>query len=366
MNLFQKYLLDEFVEDYQERRITRREALKLIVPIVGSLVMANSILAACAPRPTETAAVQPAETLPAPSPLPAASPTLGQAAPYPFPTSPPAAIAEAAATPTLAQAAPYPFPTSSPPAVAEATATPGSPPAAHGTVTVDDPMVNAGAVTFPGQDAELQGYLARPAAGDPAPVILVCHENRGLTGHIQDVTRRLAKAGYVALAVDLLSRQGGTSSLSSDGVPGALSAIEPDVFVQDFISGWRWLQGQDFALTERVGMMGFCFGGGVTWRVATQMAELKAAVPFYGPHPEVSEAANIQAAVLAIYGERDTRITAGIPAIEAAMQQGGKIYTKVIYPDADHAFFNDTGTRYNPTAAQDAWTRTLAWFQQYV
>ena len=347
MNLFQKYLLDEFVEDYQERRITRREALKLIVPIVGSLVVANSILASCAPKPKETAAVQPAEALPTPSPLPAATSTPVPVSPYPFPSTNPQAAPEATAIPAPAD-------------------TPVSMPAAHGTVTVDDPMVSAGAVEFPGQDAELQGYLARPAAGDPAPVILVCHENRGLTGHIQDVTRRLAKAGYVALAVDLLSRQGGTASLNSSDVPGVLSSISPDLFVQDFLSGWRYLQGQDFALTERVGMMGFCFGGGVTWRVATQMPELKAAVPFYGPHPELSDVPNIQAAVLAIYGERDTRITQGIPAMEEAMQQNGKIYTKVIYPDSDHAFFNDTGTRYNPTAAQDAWARTLAWFQQYV
>jgi carboxymethylenebutenolidase len=227
-------------------------------------------------------------------------------------------------------------------------------------------MVNASAVTFPGQDADVQGYLSRPAAGDPAPIILVCHENRGLTEHIQDVTRRLAKAGYVALAVDLLSRQGGSATLNSSDVPGVLSSIEPDLFVQDFLSGWRWLGEQDFAMSERVGMTGFCFGGGVTWRVATQMPELKAAVPFYGPHPEVSDVPNIQAAILAIYGEQDSRINAGIPGIEEAMQQNGKIYTKFIYPDADHAFFNDTGGRYNPTAAQDAWAQMLAWFGQYV
>jgi carboxymethylenebutenolidase len=221
-------------------------------------------------------------------------------------------------------------------------------------------------VKFPGGDAELQGYLSHPAAGDAAPVILVCHENRGLTGHIQDVTRRLAKVGYVALAVDLLSRQGGSAALNSGDITGLLSAASPDGFVQDFLSGWRWLQSQDFASTERVGMTGFCFGGGVTWRVATQMPELKAAVPFYGPHPEVSDVPNIQAAVLAVYGERDNRINQGIPAIEEAMQQNGKTYNKIIYPEADHAFFNDTGSRYNPTAAQDAWTQLLAWFQQYV
>jgi carboxymethylenebutenolidase len=170
----------------------------------------------------------------------------------------------------------------------------------------------------------------------------------------------------VALAVDLLSRQGGTEKLNSSEIPGILSSIDPDVFVQDFLSGWHWLQDQDFTLPERVGMMGFCFGGGVTWRVATQMPELKAAVPFYGPHPDLSDVPNIQAAILAIYGERDTRINQGIPAIKEAMQLNSKIYEKLIYPDSDHAFLNDTGSRYNSTAAQDAWAQALAWFKRYV
>jgi carboxymethylenebutenolidase len=145
-----------------------------------------------------------------------------------------------------------------------------------------------------------------------------------------------------------------------------LSAISPDQFVQDFQSGWRWLQDQSFAMTDRVGMTGFCFGGGVTWQVAVHMPELKAAVPFYGPHPDVGDEPEIQAAVLAIYGEQDARINAGIPPIEQAMSDNSKIYSKIIYPDAGHAFFNDTGSRYNPSAAEDAWTQMLAWFERYV
>jgi carboxymethylenebutenolidase len=221
-------------------------------------------------------------------------------------------------------------------------------------------------VEIPGEGANLQAYLARPMNEGSFPVVLVCHENRGLTEHIKDVARRLAKAGYVALAVDLLSRQGGTGALSSDEVPGALGNQPPDQFVQDFLSGWRYLQDQPFTQAERVGMTGFCFGGGVTWRVATRMPELKAAVPFYGPHPPVEDVPGINAAVLAIYGELDQRINQGIPAIEEAMQQNNKIYEKVIYPNADHAFHNDTGSRYNPEAAQDAWRRTLEWFGTYV
>jgi len=331
MNDFQRYLADEFAEDYQEGRLSRRQALKLIASVTGSLVMANSILAACAPvNPTGTASV--AETQAPPSPTAQANT--------------PAAPA-ASATPTTPAA-------------------PGNTPAAYGTVSPDDPAVQAEMVEFPGEDATLQAYLARPASEEAAPVILVCHENRGLTEHIKDVARRLAKAGYVALAVDLLSRQGGTGALSSDQVPGALGNTPPDQFVQDFQSGWRYLQGQSFAQAERVGMVGFCFGGGVTWRVATRMPELKAAVPFYGPHPPIEDVPGINAAVLAIYGELDQRINQGIPAIEEAMRQNNKIYEKVIYPNADHAFHNDTGTRYNAEAARDAWKRTLEWFGKYV
>jgi len=353
MNLFQKYLVDEFVEDYQEQRISRREAMKMIATIVGSSVVANSILAACAPLDPQlvsTASVQPAATS---TPEMAATSANAGVTPSESITTSPTLTPQASPESTSTQE----------PANTQPVQPAGAP---HGTVTANDLAIIAGAVTFPGQDAEIMGYLARPAGGEPAPVILVCHENRGLTAHIQDVARRLAKAGYVALVVDLLSRSGGSASLDSSDVPGILGNMAADTFVQDFLSGWRWLADQGFALTERVGMMGFCFGGGVTWQVATNMPELKAAAPFYGPHPELSDVPNIQAAVQAVYGELDGRINAGIPAIEAAMQENGKIYKKLIYPDADHAFFNDTGSRYNPTAAEDAWKQTLSWFGEFV
>ena len=326
MNLFQRYLAEEFAEDYEEGRLSRRDALKLIVSVTGSLVAANSILAACAPVPESTETSRPSET---------DSPTAEPSASDPQ-------TAESAETDSVSSASPY------------------------GTVMPDDPAIIASAAQFPALDATLIGYLARPAGEGVSPVILVCHENRGLTPHIQDVTRRFAKAGYVSLAVDLLSRQGGSAAVGEGNVPGALGNIPPDQFVEDFKSGWRYLQEQPFAGADRVGMTGFCFGGGVTWRVATQMPELLAAVPFYGPHPPAEDVPNIRAAVLAIYGEQDSRINSGIPAIEAAMMANNKIYEKVIYPNADHAFHNDTGSRYNPEAAKDAWERTLAWFGQYV
>ena len=326
MTDFKRYLLDEFVEDYQEGHLSRREALKLIAGITGSWVVANTILAACTPAAQTTPASAPTATG-APADTPVASPT-----------------------------AQPPSPSSDPTTTAPIRATPGP-----------SGELEASAVEFPGEGATLIGYLARPAGEGPFPAVLVCHENRGLTDHIRDVTRRVAMAGYVGLAVDLLSRQGGTDAVGdSSQVPGILGNTPPEQFVQDFVSGWRWLQGQPTVQTERVGMVGFCFGGGVTWRVAVGLQELRAAVPFYGAHPSVDEVATIQAAVLAIYAERDQRINQSIPAIEAAMQQNDKTYEKVIYPNTDHAFHNDTGSRYNPEAAQDAWARTLAWFEKYL
>ena len=327
MNLFQRYLADEFAEDYSEGRVSRREALKLIASVTGSLIAANSILAGCTP-PSESTATSST----APTDSPATAPTQ--------------------------QIQPSP--------TAESVSTEAAPPAAYGTVMPDDPAVIANEIQIPAPDTTLIGYLARPSSETPSPVILVCHENRGLTPHIQDVTRRFAKAGYVGLAVDLLSRQGGSASLGESNVPGALGNISPDQFVEDFKSGWQYLQGQAFAQAEKVGMTGFCFGGGVTWRVATQMPELLAVVPFYGPPPPVEDIPGIRAAVLAIYGGLDSRITSSIPTIEPTMLANNKVYEKIIYPNADHAFNNDTGSRYNPEAAKDAWEHTLAWFDKYV
>ena len=327
MTDFKQYLLDEFVEDYQEGLISRRDALKLIAGITGSMALASSLLAACAP-PTQPAAIalptEPAAPTAAPTSVPAMPPT----------TVPPTA------EPTATTAA-------------EATARPSG-------------EIEAQEVQFEGNGATLLGYWAKPVGDGPFPIVLVCHENRGLTDHIKDVTRRFAQAGYAALAVDLLSRQGGTAGKDSSSVPGLLSSMPQEQFVQDFVSGLRYAQQQPGVQADRVGMTGFCFGGGVTWRVAVGLPELRAAVPFYGPPPAADEVSAINAAVLAMYAERDSRITSTAPTMETAMQQAGKTFEKIIYPDTDHAFFNDTGTRYNAEAAQDAWAKMLAWFERYL
>ena len=323
MTDFQRYLIEEFVEDYQEGLLTRREALKLLAGVTGSLTLATSLLAACTSPEQLTATAAPN-----PTSGPITAPTL-------MATTQPATTA-----PTL---------TSAP----QATTTGGE--------------IEASDVQFPGEGVTLIGYLARPSGKGPFPAVLVCHENRGLTDHIKDVTRRLASAGYVGLAVDLLSRQGGTAAVTDPAqVPGLLSNMSQEQFVKDFASGWRYLQQQPYVRSDRVGMVGFCFGGGVTWRVAIGLPELRAAIPFYGPPPSPDEVKDIQAAVLAIYAERDQRITQSAATMEAAMKANNKVYEKVIYPNTDHAFFNDTGPRYNAEAAKDAWARTLAWFDKYL
>jgi len=317
---FKGYLLSEFLEDYEQGLLTRREAGKLIAGIVGSLALAESLLAACTPVGSNG---DPAGSGPQ-------SGANGNSAESSSPTDRPSASQAPSATEPMASAA-------------------------------------SGDLEIPGTDVVLQAYFARPAADGPHTAVLVCHENRGLTEHIKDVARRLAAAEYVGLAVDLLSRQGGTAAVADPSqIPGMLSSQPPEQFVRDFTDGWRWLQTQPYVQPDGVGMVGFCFGGGVTWRVAIGLAEVRAAVPFYGPHPDPAELASIQGAVLAIYAGRDDRINQSIPAIEAELQRLGSVFEKVIYPNSDHGFHNDTGSRYDPVAATDAWARTLAWFERYL
>ena len=341
MNDYQKYLVDEFLEDFQEGRLTRRDALKLIGGVTGSFAIAGALLAACAPAP------RPAAT---------SAPAAATATSQPEATSAPAATETPAAEATTEATAE---------ATAEAQAT--TAPGASVNVPEDDPDIEASMVEFASGDATVMAYLARPSDENEHHAVLVCHENRGLTDHIKDVTRRLAKAGYVGLAVDLLSRQGGTAAVSdASQVPGMLGQSPPEQFIADFTAGWEYLKSQPNINPEGVGMVGFCFGGGVTWRVAVALPDVKAAVPFYGPVPPVEDVPKIEAAVLGIYAGNDQRINQGIPPVEEAMQANGKTFETIIYPDTDHAFHNDTGERYNAEAARDAWGRTLAWFGQHL
>jgi carboxymethylenebutenolidase len=183
----------------------------------------------------------------------------------------------------------------------------------------------------------------------------VAHENRGLLPHFADVTRRLAAEGYVALAIDMLSRQGGTYSFpDTDAMRSALNAIPTSQTVEDENAGVEYLQSQLYVTGNRVGAMGFCFGGSIVWLMAVGNPGLRATVSFYGSAPPLDEVPNLQVPVLGIYGEQDARINAGVPGLEATLKVNGKSDKFVTYPGANHAFFNDTGSRYNPQAAGDA------------
>jgi carboxymethylenebutenolidase len=239
-------------------------------------------------------------------------------------------------------------------------------------VPEDDPNMHAEMVAIPAADrTQLQAYLALPTPVNARimtpPGVLVIHENRGLTGHIKDVVRRLARANYAALAVDLLSRQGGSDAHPDEGErTGVLGQNPPEQIISDLSAGLDYLKSRDDVVPDKLGAVGFCFGGGYTWRMATVRPDLKAAVPYYGPNPPLEDVPKIEAAVLGIYGERDTRITGQVPPLEEALQQAGVTYEIKIYEGAEHAFHNDTGARYNPEAAKDAWEQTLAWFEKYL
>jgi carboxymethylenebutenolidase len=204
------------------------------------------------------------------------------------------------------------------------------------------------------------------AAEDARGGVLVIHENRGLNDHIRSVAGRLAGDGYSALAIDLLSEEGGTDSFEDPAeATAALSQVPPERFDEDMTAGVTELKRR--LRGKRVAAVGFCFGGGMVWRLlASREPRLAAAVPFYGPFPENGDLSGSKAAVLGIYAGLDTRVNETRPAAEAALVDAGLDYELVTFPNVNHAFFNDTGARYDPAAAAAAYEQVLAWFARFV
>ncbi|WP_163751041.1 dienelactone hydrolase family protein [Mycolicibacterium helvum] len=303
MTPLQRYIAEEIATDHVDGLLSRREALRRLALLGVSTTAASALIAACATDTPKTAV-----SSPSPSPSPSA----------PTSDSPSPGMASALAT------------------------TP---------------------ITWAGPKGQLRGSWAQAAT--PRGAVLVIHENKGLNDWVRTVAGRLAGIGYSALAIDLLSEEGGTGSFSDPAAAtAALGTIAPDRFIADIRSGLdevaRRSPGQKLAL------VGFCFGGGLVWQLlAAGEPRLAAAVPFYGPLPEDPDfAGSKDAAVLGLYGALDQRVTSSEPAAKAALDQAGLVNDLVIEPDADHAFFNDAGPRYNPVAAADAWNRLQDWFSR--
>jgi carboxymethylenebutenolidase len=319
LNQMQRYLVHEFIDDYQDGMLSRRDLTARIGYIAGGAAAATAILTRFG-LDSSTAEAQ-----------------------------------EASATPQ------------------------GSGPQSPLSVPPDDPSVTGTDITFPSGGTDYTAYEARPVTAATPSVgatptangsglILVCHENRGLTDHIRDVARRLARVGYVACAVDLLSPEGGTASVSDPGaIPGMLTQGDLNRHVQAFTDAITVYEQKGETFSGRVGMVGFCFGGGITWRTVSQESRLKAAAPYYGPPPPLDQVPNIKAAVLGVYSDDPGDFAnEGRDGLEAALKAAGITYRIKVYPGTQHAFNNDTSPRYNEQQAVAAWNDTLAWFAQYL
>jgi len=245
-----------------------------------------------------------------------------------------------------------------------------SAPAFAAQVDANDPALISAEVKYPSADgATAGGYLSRPKGDERRPAVIVIHEWRGQNDHIRDVARRFAKAGYVALAPDLLSRSGGTGAFSSgETATKELYRLGDEMFTKDLSGAVNYLNGQNFVRANKIGVIGFCWGGGKALMFTTRSKDLAASVIYYGSNPpNLDDVKNISAPVLGQYGGADERITAGVPQLEAAMKKYGKSFEYKIYPGAPHGFNSDTTpTSYREDAAKEAWSRTLEFFKKHL
>lgn len=317
MNPYQRYLIQEFADEFNEGHMTRRQLLRRAVLIMGGVPAGLGALAAvgCGGDDDETDEAT-----------------------------------KAANTPET--------PASGSPTGTASGATGTSAPTGAGGVQASD-------LKFKGPGSDLIGYLARPPGPGPFPGVVVIHENRGLNDHIKDVTRRYAGEGFIAVAVDLVSRNGGSKADASANTGYLGNAKIPDL-IADMKAYVDHLKGLDGVKPGGVCVTGFCFGGGYTWDTIVEANGVKAGVPYYGTCRQVDKLRTTKTAVLAIYAEKDTRITGESTNVRAALTASGSPFDIEVYQGANHAFFNDTGSAYNEAAAKDAWTKTLAWFRKYV
>jgi carboxymethylenebutenolidase len=234
-------------------------------------------------------------------------------------------------------------------------------------VEFTDPDILPEYITYPSPNGhgEVRGYLVRPAGvAGPVPGVVVVHENRGLNPYIEDVARRVAKAGFVALAPDGLTSVGGYPGNDEKGRE-LQQQVDPAKLMNDFFAAIEFLMASDLT-TDKIGITGFCYGGGVSNAASVAYPEVAAAVPFYGRQAPVEEVPKIQAPLLLQFAENDANVNAGWPAYEATLKETGKVYEAYIYPGTNHGFHNDSTPRYDEAAAKLAWDRTIGWFKQYL
>lgn len=232
-------------------------------------------------------------------------------------------------------------------------------------IQANDPRLKSEFTTYrsPKGGGEIRGLLSRPAkAKKKLPGIVVVHENRGLNPHIEDVGRRAALARFISLAPDALWPLGGYPGNDDDG-RALQRKRDRDEMLQDFITAFQYLKTHP-ECNGNVGVVGFCFGGWISNMMAVHVADLKAAVPFYGRQAPTELVPSINAPLLLHFGELDTRVNEGWPAYEAALKEHNKEYSAFIYPEANHGFHNDTTPRYDKVAAELAWQRTIDFFRE--
>lgn len=233
------------------------------------------------------------------------------------------------------------------------------------TIADQDDRLFTEKVTYPGDGSDMSAYVARPKTDGKYPAVIVIHENRGLNPHIEDVTRRMALEGYLALAPDALSPQGGTPT-DADKAREMFQNIDAAKNLNNFLKAVDYLSTRKDC-TGKVGTVGFCWGGRMVNQLAVHSPQLKAAVAYYGSQPDAADVPKIKAALLLHYAGMDERINAGIPAYEEALKKANISYELYMYDGAQHAFNNDTApTRYNADAAKLAWGRTTAFFKKHL
>jgi len=229
-------------------------------------------------------------------------------------------------------------------------------------VPKDDPRLYVENIKYPGETGDVLAHFARPKGDKKLPGVIVIHENRGLNPHTEDVARRVALEGFLAVAPDALSPFGGTPEDVNEA-RSLMRKLDSQETIKNYVAAVKYLKTHPQS-TGKVGCTGFCWGGGVTNQVAVNSPDLKAAVPFYGRQPASEDVPKIRASLLLHYAGLDERINKGIPEFEAGLKKASVDYKIFMYEGAGHAFFNDTGSRYHEEAAKLAWERTIAFFKQ--